>query len=143
VIHVEQTGNHPDAQPLPLTVALPPDQLGLLARAVADLLEQGRDEGFVDVNGAADFLCLARRAVYRLVERDRLPHHRAGLAAGCCSIGGSSGVGGALFASGRQRMPPAYMLTVRRRRALAMTLTEESAIAAAAIIGFSSIPNAG
>jgi excisionase family DNA binding protein len=33
---------------------------------------------FVDVDGAAEFLGLSRKAVYRLVERHRLPHHRAG-----------------------------------------------------------------
>jgi hypothetical protein len=36
-----------------------------------------------------------------------------------------------------------HMLWVRRRRALPMTLTEESAIAAAAIIGDSNQPKAG
>ena len=93
MIDVEQTGNHTESLPLLLTIALAPDQFELLARAVADLVEQGRDEGFVDVDGAAAFLGLSRRAVYRLVERDRLPHHRAGLAAGCCSTGGSCGRG--------------------------------------------------
>lgn len=78
MIDVEQTGNHTESLPLLLTIALAPDQFELLARAVADLVEQGRDEGFVDVDGAAAFLGLSRRAVYRLVERDRLPHHRAG-----------------------------------------------------------------
>jgi excisionase family DNA binding protein len=75
---VEQTGNHSEPPPFPLTVALAPDQLELLAFRVADLLERNRDDGFVDVDGAAEFLCLSRRAVYRLVERDRVPHHRAG-----------------------------------------------------------------
>jgi hypothetical protein len=46
------------------------------------------------------------------------------------------------FAVGTDRAC-AYRRTLRRRRALPMTLTEESAIARAAIIGFSSIPNAG
>ena len=60
-----------------LVVTLPAEQLDLLARRVAELLEDERDEGFVDVDGAADFLGLSRRAVYRLVEHDRLPNHRA------------------------------------------------------------------
>ena len=78
MIDVEQTGNHTDSQPLQLTVMLAPGQLELLGSRVADLLERRRDDGFVDINGAAEFLSLSRRAVYRLVERDRLPHHRAG-----------------------------------------------------------------
>jgi excisionase family DNA binding protein len=78
VIDVEQTGNHTDAQPLPLAIALAPDQLEVLASVLADVLERRRDAGFVDVDGAADYLGLSRKAIYRLVERDRLPHHRAG-----------------------------------------------------------------
>jgi excisionase family DNA binding protein len=61
-----------------LTIALAPDQLELLARRVADVLELRRDEGFVDVDGAADFLSVSRTSIYHLVERDRLPHHRVG-----------------------------------------------------------------
>ena len=49
-----------------------------IAERVADLLEVRRDEGFLDVDGAAEFLGLSRKAVYHLVERRKLPHHRAG-----------------------------------------------------------------
>jgi excisionase family DNA binding protein len=59
-------------------VTLAPDQLEVLARRVAELLELRRDEGFVDVDGAAVFLGVSRAAVYHLAERDRLPHYRVG-----------------------------------------------------------------
>jgi excisionase family DNA binding protein len=59
-------------------VVLAPDQLELLARRVADLLEDRRDEGFVDVPGAAAFLSISQASIYHLVERERLPHHRVG-----------------------------------------------------------------
>ena len=75
---VEQTGNRSNADLVLLTIALAPDQLDALGRRVADLLEHGHDDGFVDIDGAAAFLDLSRKAVYRLVERHRLPHHRAG-----------------------------------------------------------------
>ena len=64
--------------PLALTITLPTDQLEALARRVAELLDEGRDDGFLDVEGAAEYLGLSRKAVYRLVERRRLPHRRAG-----------------------------------------------------------------
>jgi excisionase family DNA binding protein len=75
---VEQTGNQPNTETLPLTVGLAPDQLDALARRVADLLERDHDHGFLDVDGAAAFLGLSRKAIYRLVERHQLPHYRAG-----------------------------------------------------------------
>ena len=63
---------------LALTIMLAPDQLDTLAWRVAELLREGRDDGFLDVDGAAEYLGLSRKAVYHLVERRRLPHHRAG-----------------------------------------------------------------
>jgi excisionase family DNA binding protein len=78
VIDVEQTGNHSDAQLFPLTVALAPDQLEVLASRVADVLERRRDDGFIDVDGATAYLSISRASIYHLVERDRLPHHRVG-----------------------------------------------------------------
>ena len=78
MIDVEQTGNHSDLQPLLLTISLAPEQLELLASRVADVLESRRDDGFVDVDGAAAFLSVSRAAVYHLVERGQLPYHRAG-----------------------------------------------------------------
>jgi excisionase family DNA binding protein len=52
--------------------------LEALALRVAELLDERYDEGFLDVDGAAAFLDLSRKAIYRLVERHQLPHHRAG-----------------------------------------------------------------
>lgn len=49
-----------------------------VARSVADLLREGRDDGFLDVLGAAEYLSTTPKAVYHLVERGRLPHRRAG-----------------------------------------------------------------
>lgn len=34
------------------------------------------DDGFLDADGAAEYLGLTRKAVYALVERRRLPFHR-------------------------------------------------------------------
>ena len=72
---------HPTVQPRPelaLSVTLSPEQLVLLAERVAGLLQAACGDGFTDVAGAALFLGLPRKAVYRLVERRKLPHHRAG-----------------------------------------------------------------
>jgi excisionase family DNA binding protein len=63
---------------LALSVTLSPAQLDLLAERVAERLRRGRDDGFIEVAGAAAFLGLSRKAIYRLVERRRLPHRRAG-----------------------------------------------------------------
>ena len=72
------TSEAPAAQPLALTVTLPPDEFEALALRVAELIDERRGDGFLDVDGAAAFLDLSRKAVYRLVERHQLPHHRAG-----------------------------------------------------------------
>lgn len=61
-----------------LTIVLPPDQLMALARQVADLVIDDRDDGFFDVSRAAAYLSTTRKAIYHLVERGQLPHHRAG-----------------------------------------------------------------
>jgi excisionase family DNA binding protein len=61
---------------LDLTITLSPEQLDMLAAHVAHLLDERRDDGFVGARDAADYLGLTRKAVYALVERDRLPHHR-------------------------------------------------------------------
>ena len=63
---------------LALAVALTPDQLELLAQRVAAILDDRRDAGFLDVDGAAEFLSTTPKAIYHQVERGRLPHHRAG-----------------------------------------------------------------
>jgi excisionase family DNA binding protein len=63
---------------LPLTVMLPPDQLETVARRAADLVADGRDDGFMDVDGAAAFLSLSPKAIYHKTERDQIPHYHAG-----------------------------------------------------------------
>jgi excisionase family DNA binding protein len=64
--------------PLSLSVTLPPEQLDALARRVVELIDEGRDDGFLDVAGAAQYLSTSPKAIYHAVERGRLPHHRAG-----------------------------------------------------------------
>jgi excisionase family DNA binding protein len=68
----------PSDASIALTVLLPRDQLEAVARRVADLLEAGRDDGFLDVDGAAAFLSATRKAVYHLVERRQIRVHRLG-----------------------------------------------------------------
>ena len=65
-------------QGMALTLALSPEQLEALAWRVADLHERQRDGGFLDVDGAAAYLATTPKAVYHLVERNTLPHYRAG-----------------------------------------------------------------
>jgi excisionase family DNA binding protein len=64
---------------VPLTVMLVPEQFEALAGLVADVLEERRDDGYLDVDGAAEFLggC-SRKAVYHLVERGKVHAHRLG-----------------------------------------------------------------
>jgi len=57
-----------------LRVVLPPDQFEALAQRVAAVLAEGRDDSFLDVKGAAEYLGLSRKAIYHLVERGRLAH---------------------------------------------------------------------
>ncbi|MHB8642839.1 MAG: helix-turn-helix domain-containing protein [Gaiellaceae bacterium] len=61
-----------------LSIVVPPSQFEALAWRVAGLLREGRDDGFLDVKGAAEYLSTTPKAVYHLVERGRFPHHRAG-----------------------------------------------------------------
>jgi hypothetical protein len=70
--------NHPKhVEALTLAVTLPADQFEALAEHVAELLDERRDNGYLDVDGAAAFLgrC-SRKAVYHLVERGRIRTHR-------------------------------------------------------------------
>jgi len=55
-----------------------PEQFEALARRVAALIEEGRDDGFLDVEGAAAYLCTTPAAIQRKVARGQIPHHRAG-----------------------------------------------------------------
>ena len=53
--------------------------LGGIAERVLDLVEERRDRGFLDVDGAAAFLgCCSRKAVYHLIARGRIRAHRVG-----------------------------------------------------------------
>jgi excisionase family DNA binding protein len=61
-----------------LNFLLQRDQLEALALRVADLLGDLRDDGFLDVDGAAGFLATTRKAVYHLAERGRIRSHRLG-----------------------------------------------------------------
>jgi len=70
--------SRPTTEGLTLTLELSPGQLEQLTQRVAQLLADKRDQGFLDVAGAAAYLSLSRTAVYHLVERGKLPHHRAG-----------------------------------------------------------------
>jgi excisionase family DNA binding protein len=56
-----------------------PAQLARLADLVANVLQANRDDGYLDVDGAAIFLggC-SRKAVYHLVERGRIRSYRVG-----------------------------------------------------------------
>jgi excisionase family DNA binding protein len=63
---------------LRVEITFSPEQLDALAERVADVLEDRRDEGFIGVDGAAEFLARSAKAIYQLVERRRIPHHRAG-----------------------------------------------------------------
>jgi len=65
-------------EPIVLTVTLDPAQLELVASRVAELLQDGRDDGFLDIDGAASYLGRSKKSIYHLVERRKLPHHRAG-----------------------------------------------------------------
>jgi excisionase family DNA binding protein len=82
LVHAEYwpTGDHaPTGSSLAVTLTLTSDQLELIARQVARWIDEGRDDGFLDVDGAAAFLggC-SRKAVYHLVERGRTRAHRVG-----------------------------------------------------------------
>jgi excisionase family DNA binding protein len=62
-----------------LTLLLTPAQLDVLAEYIANLLQEQRNDGFLDIDGAAAYLGYAsRKAVYHLVERGRIRAHRIG-----------------------------------------------------------------
>jgi excisionase family DNA binding protein len=53
--------------------------LDAIAERVAYSLDKARDDGFLDVDRAAEFLgCCTRKAIYHLVERGRIRAHRVG-----------------------------------------------------------------
>jgi excisionase family DNA binding protein len=65
-----------DSHDVALTIALAHDQFEALARRVAALIEEGRDDGFLGEEGAAQYLSTTPKAIYHLVERRRLPRYR-------------------------------------------------------------------
>jgi excisionase family DNA binding protein len=70
--------SHEYYAPFAVTVTMPHDQFEALVGRVAERLQEGRDDGFVDVAGAAEYLATTPKGIYRAVERGRLPYHRAG-----------------------------------------------------------------
>jgi len=56
-------------------VELSQSDVRAIAKEVCELLRQER-EGFLDVAGAAAYLSLTPKAVYRLVSRGRIPCHK-------------------------------------------------------------------
>jgi excisionase family DNA binding protein len=67
-----------DAEREPFTLTLTAGQEDALVRRVLERLQESRDDGFLDVPGAAQYLSTTAKAIYALVERQELPHNRAG-----------------------------------------------------------------
>jgi excisionase family DNA binding protein len=67
-----------DAEREPFTLTLTSGQEDALVRRVLERLQESRDDGFLDVPGAAQYLSTTAKAIYALVERQELPHNRAG-----------------------------------------------------------------
>ena len=67
-----------DAEREPFTLTLTSEQEDALIKRVSERLEESRDDGFLDVPGAAQYLSTTAKAIYALVERRQLPHNRAG-----------------------------------------------------------------
>jgi excisionase family DNA binding protein len=67
-----------DLEREPFTLTLTSEQEDALVQRVSERLEGSRDDGFLDVPGAAQYLSTTAKAIYALVERQQLPHHRAG-----------------------------------------------------------------
>lgn len=67
-----------DLEREPFTLTLTSEQEDALIRRVSERLQESRDDGFLDVPGAAQYLSTTAKAIYALVERHQLPHHRAG-----------------------------------------------------------------
>jgi excisionase family DNA binding protein len=56
-------------------------EIGGLEEVVTGIVDERlreHDDGFLDVRAAAAYLCTTAKAVYTMVERGKLPHHRAG-----------------------------------------------------------------
>jgi excisionase family DNA binding protein len=44
----------------------------------ADRLNKNHSDGYLNVDGAAEYLAMTPKAIRRKVERGQIPHHRAG-----------------------------------------------------------------
>jgi excisionase family DNA binding protein len=60
------------------TLTLTSEQEDALIQRVSERVQESRDDGFLDVPGAAQYLSTTAKAIYALVERQQLPHNRAG-----------------------------------------------------------------
>jgi len=67
-----------EREPFTLTLSLTSEQEDALVQRVSERLQESRDDGFLDVPGAAQYLSTTAKAIYALVERQQLPHNRAG-----------------------------------------------------------------
>jgi excisionase family DNA binding protein len=67
-----------DQEREPFTLTLTSEQEDALIQRVSERLQESRDQGFLDVPGAAQYLSTTAKAIYALVERQQLPHNRAG-----------------------------------------------------------------
>lgn len=66
---------------LDVTLALPEDVLDAIARRAVEILAEQApaiDTGYLDVDGAAEFLACGKSRIYSLVSAGRLPVHRDG-----------------------------------------------------------------
>jgi excisionase family DNA binding protein len=67
-----------DVEREPFTLTLTSGQEDALVQRVLERLQETCDDGFLDVPGAAQYLSTTAKAIYALVERQQLPHNRAG-----------------------------------------------------------------
>ena len=67
-----------DVEREPFTLTLTSEQEDALVQRVSERLQETCDDGFLDVPGAAQYLSTTAKAIYALVERQQLPHNRAG-----------------------------------------------------------------
>ncbi len=71
-------GAHDAAQALhPLSLPLPDGFIGAVAERVARLLPE-HDDGYLDVQGAAEFLACPRSRIYALVSKRAIPYEKDG-----------------------------------------------------------------
>ena len=63
-----------------LELTLSNDQLETIARRAAEIVaeQQTEPDGYLDVDGAAEFLACKKSRLYALVSAKRIPHHRDG-----------------------------------------------------------------